>query len=108
MFKNMKDMMKQAKVMQEKMEDLKRQIADEELTAESGGGMIKVVMTGGGVMKKLSIDSSLFKAEDKAIVEDLVIAAINEAKSKAEAFNAEKMSEITGGMGLPGDFKLPF
>jgi DNA-binding YbaB/EbfC family protein len=100
-------MMKQAKALQEKMEAMQAEISAMEIEGASGGGLVKVVMTGKSEMKRLKIDPSLLKPEEAEILEDLIVAAANDARAKAEARLADKMREITGGMQLPPGMKLP-
>jgi nucleoid-associated protein EbfC len=101
-------MMKQAKALQEKMEQLQQEVGAMEVEGSSGGGLVTVVMTGKSEMKRLRIDPALLKPEEAEIVEDLVVAAANDARTKAEAKLAEKMREMTGGLQLPPGMKLPF
>ena len=106
--KNLGDMMKQVQAMQSRMADLQAKIEQATVTGQSGGGMVKVTLTGKGILKSLDIDSSLFKPEDKEIVEDLIVAAHNDAKVKADQMMAEEMKQVTGGLPLPPGMKLPF
>jgi DNA-binding YbaB/EbfC family protein len=106
--KNLGDMMKQVQAMQSRMAELQARIELMTVSGQSGGGMVKVVLNGKGVMKSVAIDPSLFKAEDREIVEDLIVAAHNDAKAKAEALMAEEMKQVTGGLPLPPGMKLPF
>ena len=91
---NINQLMKQAQVMQKKMKELQEEIAKKEFEGKSGGGIVSVKMSGNGEMHKISIDPSLLKPDDKEILEDLIIAAYNDAKAKAESsgqdFKAEK------------------
>ena len=105
---DMMGMMKQAKQLQEKMEQLQEEVAALEVEGASGGGLVTVVMTGKSEMKRLRIDPSLLKPDEAEIVEDLIVAAANDARAKAEAKLAEKMRELTGGLQLPPGMKLPF
>jgi len=105
---NIQKMMKQAQEMQQKMQDMQAQLADEEAEGSAGGGMVVVTLTGKSEMKKIHIDPSLIDPEDKEVLEDLIIAAFNDAKTKVEDTMASKMSELTGGLGLPPGMKLPF
>src|SRR5467141_3190546 len=98
-------LMKQAQQMQENMRKLQDELASVEV--ESGAGMVKVTMTCRHDVKRVRIDSSLL-ADDKDMLEDLVAAAINDAARKVEAAVQEKMSALTGGLGLPPGMKLPF
>ncbi len=103
----MGNLMKQAQKMQEQMQKAQEELANAEVTGESGAGMVKVVMTGRHDVKRVTIDSSLME-EDKEMLEDLLAAAVNDAVRKVEVNNQEKMADITGGMGLPGGMKMPF
>ena len=106
--KDLADIMKQAGAMQAKMQDLQEQIADLEATGEAGAGMVKVSLNGKGYAKSVSIDPSLVSPDDADVLEDLIAAAINDAKSKLESLSAEKMQALTAGLPLPPGFKLPF
>ena len=101
-------MMKQAKALQDNMQRLQEEVAALEVEGASGGGLVKVVMTGKSEMKRLSIDPSLLKPEEVEILEDLIVAAVNDARAKAEAVLAERMRAMTGGLQLPPGMKLPF
>jgi hypothetical protein len=101
-------MMKQAKQMQERMGSLQEEIAELTVEGSAGGGMVSVTLSGKGEMKGLKIDPSLAKAEEVEILEDLILAAHQDAKSKAEALLQEKTQEMMGGLGLPAGFKMPF
>ena len=106
--KNLGQMMKQAQEMQAKMAEMQEQLAQTEVTGASGGGMIRVTLNGKGEMRKVEIDPTLVDPDEVAVLEDLIVAATNDAKAKAEAQAAQKMGELTGGLGLPPGFKLPF
>ena len=101
-------MMKQAKELQEKMQVLQEEVAALEVEGSAGGGLVTVVMTGKSEMKRLRIDPSLLKPEEAEILEDLVVAAVNDARVKAEAVLADKMRAMTGGLQLPPGMSLPF
>jgi DNA-binding YbaB/EbfC family protein len=101
-------MMKQAKVLQEKMEAMQAEVAAMEIDGSAGGGLVKVVTNGKNELKSLKIDPSLMKPEEAEILEDLIVAAVNDARQKAEARLAEKMQQMTSGLGLPPGMKLPF
>jgi DNA-binding YbaB/EbfC family protein len=101
-------MMKQAKQMQEQMGSLQEEIASVSVEGTAGGGMVSVTMTGKGELTALKIDPSLVKEEDVEILEDLILAAHQDAKAKSEAMLQEKTQELMGGLGLPPGFKLPF
>jgi DNA-binding YbaB/EbfC family protein len=101
-------MMKQVQAMQSRMTEMQAKVEQLTVTGQSGGGMVKVTLNGKGVMKSLMIEPSLLKPEDREIVEDLIVAAHNDAKAKAEALMAEEMKQVTGGLALPPGLKLPF
>ena len=100
-------MMKQAKELQTKLADAQAELDELVVDGDAGGGMVRATVSGKGELKSLSIDESLLKQEEKKIVEDLVLAAVNEARRKAEAAAAEKMQAMTSGLGLPPGMKLP-
>jgi hypothetical protein len=100
-------LMKQAQQMQDNMRKLQEQLSTIEVEGQSGGGLVKVLMTCKHDVKRVSIDPSLL-GDDKEMLEDLVAAAMNDAVRKAEATTQEKMSAVTGGMQLPPGMKLPF
>jgi len=105
---NIQKMMKQAQQMQQKIQDLQAKAETKEFEGTSGGGMVKATMNGKGVALKLSVDASLVDAEEKDMMEDLIIAAFNDAKSQSEHMREQEMANVTGGMGLPSGMKLPF
>ena len=100
-------MMKQAKDLQSKMATMQEEIAQIEVVGAAGAGLVSVTLNGKGEMRGLSIDPSLFKEDEAEILEDLIVAAHNDAKGKAEAAMQEKMKELTGGMQLPPGMQLP-
>ncbi|MBB3932681.1 hypothetical protein GGR25_003739 [Kaistia hirudinis] len=101
-------MMKKAKELQSKMQDMQAEVATIEVEGASGAGLVKVTMTAKGDLKAIAIDPSLLKADEGEILEDLIIAAHADARAKAERTMAEKMQALTGGLGLPPGLKLPF
>lgn len=108
MFKGgMGNIMKQAQAMQEKMQKMQAEIANMEVTGESGAGLVKVTMTGNHNVRRVSIDDSLM-SDDKEMLEDLIAAALNDATRRVEENNKEQMAKVTGGMQLPPGMKLPF
>ncbi|MDT0594774.1 YbaB/EbfC family nucleoid-associated protein [Glaciecola petra] len=108
MFKGgMGNMMKQAQQMQAKMQKAQEDLASLEVTGESGAGLVKVVMTCNHNVRRVDVDDSLME-EDKEMLEDLVAAALNDAVRRVQETTQEKMGEVTGGMGLPPGFKMPF
>jgi len=100
--------MKQAGEMQAKMQAMQEKLGDLEISGEAGGGMVKVVINGKGYAKAVAIDRELMNADEAEILEDLIAAAINDAKSKLEVQTAEQMKEMTAGLPLPPGMKLPF
>ncbi|WP_374762917.1 YbaB/EbfC family nucleoid-associated protein [Yunchengibacter salinarum] len=106
--KNLSEMLKKAQEMQTKMGEMQDGLDEIEVEGSAGGGMVRVTMTAKGVMKAVSLDDSLFSAEEKDVVEDLIVAAHNQAKDKAQEKAQEKMQELTGGLDLPEGFKMPF
>ncbi len=105
--KGMDGIMKQAQQMQEQMQKAQQELAEKDIHAESGAGLVKVIMNGRHDVKSVSIDQSLL-SEDKEILEDLIAAAMNDAARKVEANNQSVMSDLTGGMQMPPGFKMPF
>jgi hypothetical protein len=104
---NIGQMMKQAQMMQENMRRMQEQLGSVEVEGQSGSGMVKVVMTCKHEARRVSIDPSL-AGGDREMLEDLLVAAFNDAARKVEATVQEKMSALTAGMGLPAGLKLPF
>jgi hypothetical protein len=101
------NLMKQAQKMQADMEKAQQEMANIEVTGQSGGGMVSVVMTCRHDVKRVSIDDSLL-SDDKDMLEDLVAAAVNDAVRQVEKTTSEKMAGMTAGLNLPGGMKLPF
>jgi DNA-binding YbaB/EbfC family protein len=105
--KGLGNLMKQAQQMQANMQKAQEEMANIEVTGQSGGGMVKVTMTCRHDVKRIEIDDSLV-GDDKEMLEDLVAAAVNDAVRQVEKTTQEKMSGLTSGMGLPPGMKLPF
>ena len=103
---NIGQMMKQAQMMQENMRRMQEQLGTIEVEGQSGSGMVKVVMTCKHEMRRVSIDPSL--ASDREMLEDLLVAAFNDAARKVDETVSQKMGSLTAGMGLPPGLKLPF
>lgn len=101
-------MMQQAKQMQDKMMSMKADLENVEVVGQAGGDMVVATMTCGGQLKSMKIAPEAITPEDPEMLEDLVTAAVNDAKSKADAKTAEETKAMMGGMGLPSDIKLPF
>lgn len=109
MFDKLKDLgglMQQAQQMQQKMQDLQVALERLEIVGSSGAGLVKVTVNGKSETRKIEIDASLFKPEDKGVVEDLIVAAANDARGKVEETVQAQMRDITGGLPLPPGFKL--
>ena len=105
---NIGNMMKQAQQLQQKMADVQEKLNSIEVEGVSGGGVVKVISTAKGEIKRINLDESLLKPEDKEITEDLIVAAMNDAKQKSETATQEEMKSVTGGLPLPPGMKLPF
>ena len=106
--KNLGQMMKQAQEMQSKMNEMQDKLSEMEVIGSSGAGMIDVTLSGKNDVRKIKIDPTVINPNDTEVLEDLIIAAFNDAKSKVEIKVNDKMSEMTGGINLPPGFKLPF
>lgn len=105
---DMAKMMKTAQELQGKVTQLQEDLATMLVTGESGGGLVKATATAKGELKALDIDPSIFSADDKEVVEDLILAAIKDAQTKAGERAQSEMARITEGLGLPPGMKLPF
>ena len=101
------DLMNQAKKMQEKMKETQEALKKIEVEGISGGNAVKIIMNGEGELKKILIDDNLLN-ESKEIIEDLIVAAHNDAKMKLKKKTSEEISKVTGGITMPPGFKLPF
>jgi len=101
-------MMKKAQALQAKLQEAQDELGRLEVEGSSGGGMVAVTLTAKGEMKAVSIDPSLLTPSDKEMLEDLIIAAFSDAKTKADRAAAEKMQELTAGLPLPPGMKAPF
>ncbi|MDX5361680.1 MAG: YbaB/EbfC family nucleoid-associated protein [Alphaproteobacteria bacterium] len=101
-------LMKQAQEMQEKMQAAQERLAGIEVEGSAGAGLVTVVATAKGEVRRVSIDPSLMTADDREVLEDLVVAAVNDARAKAEVRAQEEMQQVTAGLPLPPGFKLPF
>jgi len=101
-------MMSKAKELQEKMQSLQAELAEVTAEGSAGAGLVTATVNGKHEVKSVKIDPSLLKPDEAEILEDLVVAALNDARGKAEQIAADKMRELTGGLGLPPGLKLPF
>ena len=106
--KNLGQMLKQAQELQSKMGEMQAKLASLEVEGAAGGGMVVVALNGKGEMRRLKVDPSLLKSDEAEVMEDLVVAAHNDAKARLDEKLAEEMGKLTGGMSLPAGFKLPF
>jgi DNA-binding YbaB/EbfC family protein len=112
--KNLGNLMKQAQAMQEKMAEMQARLAEMEVEGQAGAGMVRAVVNGKGEVKRIRIEPNVVDPQDVGMLEDLVVAACNDARAKADAMSAEETQKLMGGLGLPpglglpGGFKLPF
>jgi len=106
--KNLGNLMKQAQQMQSKMAEMQATMAEMEVGGAAGGGMVRLTVNGKLELKKVAIDKALMIPDDVEVLEDLLVAAFNDAKTKVEASLKDEMSRLTGGIDLPAGFKLPF
>ena len=104
--KDIMGMMKQLGQMQGRMQQMQEELAQAEINGQSGGGLVAVTLDGKASLKRIKIDPSLMKPDDVEILEDLIVAAVQDAKVKVEATLAEKMQAVTGGLPLPPGMKL--
>ena len=105
---NIGNMMKQAQQLQKKMSEVQEKLNSIEVEGVSGGGLVKVTASAQGQIKRIKLDDSLLSKEEKEMTEDLIVAAINDAKQKGESVSQEEMKLVTGGIPLPPGIKLPF
>tara|TARA_Y100001970_G_scaffold215377_1_gene263473 strand:+ start:21142 stop:21465 length:324 start_codon:yes stop_codon:yes gene_type:complete len=105
---NINNMMKQAQQLQKKMSEAQEKLNSIEVEGISGGGVVKVTATAKGEVKRIFLDETLLKPEDKEMLEDLIVAAVNDSKQKGEIAAQEEMKTVTGGIPLPPGMKLPF
>ncbi|WP_332059766.1 MULTISPECIES: YbaB/EbfC family nucleoid-associated protein [unclassified Bartonella] len=106
--RDMMSMMKKAKEMQEKMQQIQKEMVNLQEIGTAGGGLVSITLNGQNTITAITIDPSLIKPEETEILEDLIMAAYNEAKAKIETAIAEKTQSITAGLPFPSGFKLPF
>jgi len=105
----MGQLMKQAQQMQDKMAKVQEELANMEVTGESGAGMVKVTMTGSHNVRRVEIDAELMgDVDEKEMLEDLLAAACNDAVRRVEEENKTRMADVTGGMKMPPGMKMPF
>ena len=106
--KNIGQLMKQAQQMQQKMAEMQAELEAVEMTGIAGGGMVQLTLNGKGDMKRLKIDKSVVDPAEAEVLEDLIVAAFNDARGKVNAHAESEMQKLTGGLALPGGMKLPF
>ena len=106
--KNLGQMLKQAQEMQAKIQEIQDGLTNMEVIGTSGAGMCQVTMNGNGEARHVKIDQALVTPDDVEVLEDLILAAINDAKAKAKEKSQEEMQKLTGGLQLPPGFQLPF
>jgi nucleoid-associated protein EbfC len=106
--KNIGQMLKQAQEMQDRMAEMQERLAGAEVSGAAGAGLVQVTLTGKGEAKRIRIDKSLILPDELEVLEDLLMAAFNDAKSHLDAHVAEEMQKLTGGLKLPPGIKLPF
>jgi nucleoid-associated protein EbfC len=106
--KNIQQLMKQAQQMQSKMADMQAKLAEIEMSGQSGGGMVSATMNGKGDLKKIKLDKSAVDPDDIEMLEDLIIAAVTDAKNKIDAYTASETQKMMGGLPMPPGMKLPF
>jgi len=106
--KNLGNLMKQAQQMQAKMAEMQEKLGQLEIEGAAGGGLVRATVSGKGEIKKLKIEPSLVDPKEVEVLEDLIVAAINDARGKVDIAAAEQMKEVTGGLNLPPGMKLPF
>ena len=103
---DIKSLMQQAQELQSKMKQAQEEAAQTKYEGSAGGGMVKVSISGAGVVEKVEVDPSVCKSDEKEVLEDLLVAAFNDAKNKSDEGSASAIKDITGGMNLPDGFKL--
>lgn len=106
--KNIGNMLKEAQKLQQRMLEMQQRLAETEMSGQSGGGLVTVTLSGKGEMRRIKIDKSLVDPAEVEVLEDLIVAATNDAKAKIEAHLAAEMQKMTGGLPLPPGMKLPF
>ena len=106
--KNIGQLLKQAQEMQEKMAEMQAQLETVEMEGVAGGGSVRLTLNGKGDLKKVAIDKALVDPEEVEVLEDLIVAAFNDARRKVTTHAEQEMQKLTGGLQLPGGLKLPF
>ena len=106
--KNIGQLMKQAQAMQEKMAEMQSQLEAVEMIGVAGGGTVQLTLNGKGDLRKVKLDKTLIDPAEIEVLEDLIVAAFNDARRKVSAHAEHEMHKLTGGLALPGGIKLPF
>ena len=106
--KNLGNILEQAQNIQARMGEVQEELREMEVEGQAGAGMVKAVLNGKGEMRALTIDPAIVDKDDIGVLEDLIVAAVNDARVKADAISQEKMSALTAGLPLPPGMKLPF
>jgi len=106
--KNLGQLMKQAQAMQTKMAEMQAQLEAVEMTGMAGGGMVQLTLNGKGDVKRVKIDKAVVDPAETEVLEDLIVAAFNDARQKVNGHAESEMQKLTGGLQLPGGMKLPF
>ena len=106
--KNLGQLMKQAQAMQQKMAEMQAELEAVEMTGVAGGGMVQLTLNGKGDLRKLKIDKAVVDPAETEVLEDLIVAAFNDARATVNAHAETEMQKLTGGLALPGGMKLPF
>ena len=106
--KNLGQLMKQAQQMQARMSEMQERLGAMEVTGAAAGGMVQATLSGKGEVRRVKIDPSLIDPKEVEVLEDLIVAAINDGRAKADTMAAEEMQKLTGGLNLPPGMKLPF
>jgi len=108
MIGNIGQMMKQAQQMQEKLQTMQARMAEEEVTGVSGGGMVTAIVTGNGALKRIKLDDSIVDKDEIEVLEDLIVAAVNDGRTRAETMMREESEKMMQDLGLPPGMQLPF
>ena len=106
--KNLGNIMKQVQEMQGRMTEMQEKLAEMEIVGSSGAGMVKATLNGKSELRRIKIDPALMKPEEAEVLEDLIVAAVNDARGKVEKNAKDEMSKLTGSLPLPPGLKLPF
>lgn len=106
--KNIGKLVAQVQQMQDQMKEAQERLASMEIDGQAGAGLVKVRMSGQGQVISVSVDPSLLKSDEKEMLEDLLVAAHNDAKNKMDEVTANEMGKLSGGLSLPPGFQMPF